>query len=222
MADTNTQDLTSIGQLKKLALRSKSAADAASAIAAKGIKSVKYENNTLSFYTSEDMSGTAVATANLPEEMFLNQANTKFVEKFAWTEATYPGSTNPNLEGKPVMVLAVHGDDGDTYSFLNVEKLMNVYTAGTGDGSAAVVIDGYTIKVNVNISAEAGNALVKKADGLYVPAVDVTGKADKDTDAVEGHIAKFDANGNPVDSGAKMATDAEVDAMLEEVFGPAV
>lgn len=208
--------------MKKLAIRSKSAADAAAA-AAKGIKSVKYENNTLSFYTSEDMSGAAVATANLPEEMFLNQANTKFVENFTWSAEKYPGSTNPNLDGKPVMVLAVHGDDGDTFSFLNVEKLMNVYTAGTGDGSAAVVIDGYTIKVNANISSEAGNALVKKEDGsLYVPTVDVTGKADKDTDAVEGHIAKFDANGNPVDSGAKMATDAEVDAMLDEVFGPAV
>ena len=32
---------------------------------------------------------------------------------------------------------------------------------------------------------------------------DISGKADKDTDAVEGNFAAFDANGNPVDSGHK-------------------
>lgn len=31
----------------------------------------------------------------------------------------------------------------------------------------------------------------------------ISGKADKDTDAVEGNFASFDANGNPVDSGSK-------------------
>ena len=76
---------------------------------------------------------------------------------------------------------------------------------------------------------------------------DISGKADKDTDAVENNFAKFDANGNPVDSGknassfskvevategsgaievdgtsktiVEIATDAEVTAMLTEVFG---
>lgn len=46
---------------------------------------------------------------------------------------------------------------------------------------------------------------------------DLSGKADKDTDAEEGNVAEFDANGNPVDSGipsAKVAmNDGSYDSM---------
>ena len=36
----------------------------------------------------------------------------------------------------------------------------------------------------------------------WVPlGADISGKADKDTDATAGHLAQFDAEGNPVDSG---------------------
>lgn len=34
---------------------------------------------------------------------------------------------------------------------------------------------------------------------------DVSGKADKDTDAVEGNVSVFDANGNPVDGGTALS-----------------
>ena len=36
---------------------------------------------------------------------------------------------------------------------------------------------------------------------MLIAHQDISGKADKDTDAVTGNIAEFDANGNPVDSG---------------------
>ena len=41
------------------------------------------------------------------------------------------------------------------------------------------------------------------ADTALQSHQDISGKADKDTDAVENNFAKFDANGNPVDSGKK-------------------
>ena len=49
----------------------------------------------------------------------------------------------------------------------------------------------------------------------------ITNKADKDSDAVAGNIAVFDSAGNPIDSGKTFATDAEVNAMLDEVYGAA-
>lgn len=287
--DYEVKNLNNLGQLKKLATRAKAEIAKAAADATAAIKSGTYTNNTLSFFTSKDGTGTPVFTANLPEEMFLDQNKTAFVEKFHWSDEAYPGSTNPNLENKPVMVLAVKGDDGDTYSFLNVEKLMNIYTPKAGDGSATVAIDGFEISANVNLSDDSDNIITKDANGkLLAKHQDISGKAnklaedstktgnilvrtadgdladggktvgalaDKPATATENNLAAFDGNKNPVDSGipkadvqqklasgaftennfrmtdangfAKdagfgLATDAEVDAMLDEVFGPAV
>lgn len=44
---------------------------------------------------------------------------------------------------------------------------------------------------------------------------DVSNKADKDTDAVEGNVAKFDANGNPVDGGVAMDNVAQKDGSYD-------
>lgn len=69
------------------------------------------------------------AIANLPEEQFLDLTKTEFVENFTWSNTTYPGSTNPNLDGKPVLVLALKDEDGNVaYSFVNLEDLIDVYT----------------------------------------------------------------------------------------------
>ncbi len=189
---------TTLDQLKKLARRSKTEMTALETRYNAGInaafKSLDVTGNTVSFYTTADKSGTAAATLDFPAEYVLDQAKTRLVSEFAWAAATYPGSTDPNLEGKPVLVLAVK-DDGAavTYSFLSMEKLMNVYTVKgeSKDASTTVVIDGYTIDVRVNISAAEGNQLQMKADGLFVPTP----------------------------AASIPATDAEVDAMLTDVFG---
>lgn len=185
---------------------------AASNAAAAALKSGKVDGNTVKLFTSQDATGTAAFSFDFPVEMVLDQAKTAFVPSFAFAAATYPGATDPGLEGKPVMVLAVKGSDGSvTYSFMDMAKLVDTYKAkATGkDASTTITIAGYEIEVKVNISAEADNQIQMKGDGLYVPkpaAVDLSGKADKDTDAVEGNLASFDANGNPVDSGVP-ATD---------------
>ncbi|MBQ3447530.1 MAG: hypothetical protein IJG37_07800 [Synergistaceae bacterium] len=194
----NVAQKATVGQLKSLAQRTKSAIDA--------------------------------AIESLPIEMYLDNANTTFVASFAFNTTTYPGATNPNLEGKPVLVLAVKGVDHTnnnaettTYSFLDMATLVDTYTTAAGDSSKVLTINGYT--VTFNLSANANNALTVANDGLFV---DITGKADKVSNATAGHVAGLDANGNLTDTGiasadvltvADVATDAEVTEMLNEVFG---
>lgn len=166
---------------------------------AKAFKSGKVEGNTVNFYTAADQSGEAAFSVDFPTEMFLDQTKTTFVPSFVWSEETYPGSENPGMEKKPVLVLAVKGsDDTCTYSFLNMAKLVDTYAAKTEgkDASTTVTVEGYEIEVKVNISGEAGNALVLKSDGLYVASPKVDG-------ATAGNFAALDAEGNVTDSGKK-------------------
>lgn len=46
---------------------------------------------------------------------------------------------------------------------------------------------------------------------------DISGKADKDADAVEGHLAKFDANGNPVDGDIAINNVAQKDGSYDQM-----
>ena len=170
------------------------------------IKSLEVNGNTVNFFTSSDKTGTAAFSVDFPSELFLDQAKTTFVAKFKFDAATYPGATDP------VMVLAVKGENPDscTYSFLSMAALVDTYKAEvTGkDASTTVTIAGYEVDVKVNVSAAAGNALVLKDDGLYVPTpeeVDISGKADKATGATTGNFAALDGEGNLTDSGKKPA-----------------
>lgn len=232
MAETNLVTRKTIETLTtqlKTTFGRKTALEAAVTAANAAIKSLKVDGNAVNFYTSADKSGAAAFTVDFPTDMYLDQTKTVLVESFAWTEVAYPASANPNLDGKPVMVLAVKGDSSVTYSFLNMEKLMNVYKSKTEgkDSSTDVTFDGYTLEVKVNISAAEGNALQQKDDGLYVTISSDSNKADKDTDAIEGNLAQFGANGNPVDSGVAVSdlvkqssvsdfTEAEITALLAE------
>ena len=172
------------------------------------------------------------AIAALPVEMFLDQAKTRFVQSFAFTQETYPGGTDPNLNGKPVLVLALKGIDHNnndavttTYSFLNMETLVDTYTAKAGNSANILNIAGYEIEVKLDPSND--NAIEVSANGLKV---NISGKADKVANATAGHVASLDANGNLVDSGvvaanvlttADVATDAEATEMIDEIFGAA-
>ena len=153
---------------------------------AKAFKAVDYANNTLKFYKKEDKSDVSPVEISLPEEMFLDQAKTVFVDSFAWSDAAYPGSVDPSLEGKPVMVLAVKGDTTTTYSFVNLEKLVDVYT-GEETATIATTVSGNKISANAKISADADNVIEAKADGLYVAKpndVTFTYAAESDIDAL--------------------------------------
>ena len=202
----NATALVRLAALKALAAKTKAEIDNINTDVSKAIKSLGVSGNTVSFYTSADKSGDAAFTFDFPKELFLDQAKTTFVQKFAFSTETYPGATDPKLAGKPVMVLAVKGQNPDscTYSFLDMSALVDTYKAkATGkDASTTVTIAGYEVDVKVNVSAAAGNALVLKDDGLYV---DISGKADKVKNATAGNFAALDESGNMTDSGKKPA-----------------
>lgn len=204
---TTIRNLTA--EIKKTFVK-KDAFTPVEAAANAAIKALKVTGNTVNFYTNTGMTGAAAFSMDFPTEMFLDQTKTAFVGKFKFSDTTYPGATDPELDGKPVMVLAVKGENPDscTYSFLNMAALVDTYKAkATGkDASTTVTIAGYEVDVKVNVSAAAGNALVLKDDGMYVPTpkeVDISGKADKVTGATTGNFAALDGEGNLTDSGKK-------------------
>lgn len=157
------------------------------------IKAVDYKSNSLYFFKDEtlpaeaDYDTKAAFKLDLPEEQFLDQLNTKFVDSFAYNANTYPNTSDPNLDGRPVLVLAVKGDTDVSYSFVNLEKLVDVYTGDTSD-TANVTITNNAIKVDVRISARSNNAIVTVTDageeGLYVAPTVLTFASDTDVDAL--------------------------------------
>lgn len=188
-------------------------------LAASAFHSANVDGNTVSFFTSADKTGAAVFTMDFPVEMFLDQIKTEFVPKFTFDEETYPGATNPNLNNKPVMVLAVKGEGEDvSYSFLNMAALVDTYTAKTEgkDATTTVTVEGYEIDVAVNVSAAEGNILQKREDGLYVPATAI-----KVEGAGEGNLTAFGANGSLADSGVAaeniLTTEDIADYTAEEI-----
>ena len=214
MPDYNVNDSVKLGGLKALALRTKTELTTLETKINATFKSLSVSGNTVSFYGSTDGTGTALATFDFPEELFLDQASTTLAQNFAWSAATYPGSTNPNLDGKTVLVLGVKGDATTPtvkYSFVSLEKLIDIYTAGDN----SIDIDGYS--VSVKISATTGNLLELKNDGLFVGSDD--SKIDKVTNAVTGNFATWGTSGALIDSGVTFASDTDVNAMITEVFG---
>lgn len=111
------------------------------------------------------------AIANLPEEQFLDLTKTEFVESFTWSSTTYPGSTNPNLNGKPVLVLALKDEDGNVaYSFINLEDLIDVYT-----GTDPITVSGSNIS-HANSGATSGTYGGKQSLNWQIPKITVDAK----------------------------------------------
>ena len=103
----------------------------------------------------------------------------------------------------------------------------NVYIANPSTGvykydifQGMYDLSGYALKSEMSITdgtgADADKTTIQLKSGLskqvLIAHQDISGKADKDTDAVTGNIAKFDANGNPVDSGIAADDIATKDA----------
>ena len=201
-----TDNLVKVSQLQTSLTRVKAVIDE---LDGRKFQTVTVTGNTVNFWTSDDTSGTPAATVDFPEEIFLDQVRTQFVQNFAFSAATYPGATNPNLDGKPVFVLAVKGDKETnptlTYSFVNLEGLIKTYTPA----NAAINIAGTSI--GVQLSANAGNILSVANDGL-LGEMKVAG-------AVQGDIATFGASGAVIDSGFTVADDNTINTMLNSVFG---
>lgn len=99
----------------------------------------------------------------------------------------------------------------------------NVYVANVGTAETPSYkydifqgmydLSGYAQKSEMSITdgtgADADKTTIQLKSGLskqvLIAHQDISGKADKDTDAVSGNFAIFDANGNPVDGNCKPA-----------------
>ena len=214
MSNYNENSVLQFGRLKEFGQAIASEITALKTATGSAIKYVSVANNTVSFFTSTDGSGTAAFSFNFPNELVLDQLKTTFVPHFAFSSETYAGATNPSLEGKPVLVIAVKdtnaaGTVTTTYSFLNMEDLIDIYTAADN----SININGYN--VSVKISATTGNHLTLGADGLML---DVSDKVDKVTNATEGNITVMTAAGGISDSGFTFATSADVTELTGELF----
>lgn len=150
------------------------------------IKKVLFKNNALLFFKNPEAIDTDEPQykIDLPIEKFLDQTQTTLVPKFVWSEETYPNSANPNLEGKPVFVLAVkgianadNGTDTITYSFLNMETIIKQYQVSSDTSTINLVLDEdtNTLSGSVNVSGDANNSLSVGTDGgLYSPIVNIS------------------------------------------------
>lgn len=216
--------LAQLGHVQNLANRVHTALTAVSTNAADAIKNVTLDGSTLKFYTAKIPAegATPAFTVDFPAEMVIDQAGTTFYTSFTFSTGAYPGATDPNLDGKPVLVLAVKATDAQgivttTYSFLNLYNLVDLYTVKTGNSRKILVINDKEIEIK--ISAAAGNIITAGDDGLYA-TTRVAG-------AVQGNVAVFDANGAPSDSGIAsadilrdndIASDTEANEMLEAIY----
>ena len=202
----NVSDLATVGQVKTLATRIAARLTALESKVA--IRGVVVANNSIKFYTclaSEVTNDTQpVATYNVPEEIYLSQTGTTIVENFAFNASTYPGATNPNLDGKTVLVLAVRGDDATNptvnYSFVNMSSIFDDY-------------------VQKKTNATNGNLAQFDATGDVVNStIASAGVLTTIASSTQNNVMVFDANGKVADSGHAIATDAQFTAMLDEVL----
>lgn len=192
----NPNDVARLKHVAQLAQVVKSNLDA---LDGKSFKSAAIVGNKLNFYTSDDKTGSPADSIDIPEELFLDQTGTTLVENFSWSALSYPNSTNPNLNGKTVLVLAVKGDAQTPtvkYSFVDLSKLIDTYTAADN----SINISGHSVAVK--ISAATGNALSLTNDGLFT---DISGKVDKVNNAPQGEIAIFGLSGAIVAGGMSLA-----------------
>lgn len=154
-------------------------------------------------------SGTALGSAiNLDLERFVSEASYDEEEK----------------------IITLSFNDTSDPLLINIGDLVDTYTATSGKG-VSLTVTGNQFKAEAIVSSATGNQLTLTENGLYVAAQDLSGKMDKDTDAVAGNIAVFTANGNTVDgnikagaatladttSAAILATEAAVKAHVESV-----
>ena len=134
---------------------------------------ISLANGTVAFLNG---AGQVVKYFNLPEEIFLRTIGTTFAPNFTWSALAYPNSTNPNLNGKPVLVLHIKGDSLNSpyedWGFVNLEDLIDLYVPA--DASIAIANN----SISAAISSDANNLLSLKSNGLFAgdaTTADITG-----------------------------------------------
>lgn len=195
--------LNTVKQDRKLAELLLTKINAVNTSNADAIKYLSVTGNTISFWKDAAHSGAADFTVDFPTEYFLDQAKTTLVNNFNFATGNYAGATDPSLDGKPVMVLAVKGVNAAgaetvTYSFVDL-----AYLSDTG-------------KADKVSGAVAGNFAALDANGNLTDS----GKAAGDFSKVTASATNGNINVDGTDITVytpDIATDAEFDEMLVDV-----
>lgn len=143
----------------------------------KAVKAIGFSSDGLKMlcYKTVDKSDTPVEV-DVPVEFlkdwFVDFSKTSIVDNFAWSAATYPNTTDPSLDGKPVMVFALSKGEDTAYYFTSLAGLVDTYEGEDSTSTTTTVTDG-KIKAEVKISTKEGNGLSIDTEngGLYVNAM---------------------------------------------------
>lgn len=214
-----------VGQNKELAELLLSRINTLSVSDGNSVKAVTFSNSTLNFFRTTDTTGTPAFTISLPTEYFLDLTRTMLVPSFAWNSTTFPGSTNPNLDGKPVMVLAVKGEDGSgnpivSYSFLDLALLSDT---GKADKVSGAVSGNFASLDNTGNLVDSGDnkgsfvlsTELKTKSSWAVDGTDTTETYNHATLGTRNYAASHTEVVNLANAVAgKFATDNEFDQML--------
>ena len=228
MASPNNvgEKLVNLYQLNMLAGAVKDYADGIGDDVAQSFKSVSVSGHQINFYTNTSGTGTAAASIDFPRETFLDAAHTTLVNNFSWSIALYPGSTNPNLNGQKVLVLAVKTTESDgttvttDYSFVSVQELVDNLSVASGDSQKVLAVNNNVITFKV--SATANNALTVNNDGLYV----TTANKINTVSGANGKVGVFNSSGQltggvlnaSIVTADYLATNTEVQTSLNSIF----
>lgn len=219
MPNYDVNSVLQLGRLKEFGQAVTRELTAMKTVSASAIKSAEIVDMKLKLWTNTTKTGDPAIVLDLPSELYLDQISTKFEANFVFNAETYPGATNPSLDGKPVLVIAVKdtnaaGTVTTTYSFLNMETLVDVYTIAQGSANI-LAIDSGTNQISFKVSAAAGNHFTINPDGAMV---DVSDKIDKVANATARNLAIMKADGGIDDSGHTFATTEDIAALNAELF----
>lgn len=224
VSDTVTADGTNPVSGKAVAAYVTDALKTAAAEAQAAFKEVSYSKTTNKLtFTSNDGNTHEVEIDNLPVDLAFDKSGTEGTGKLQLKDkAGNVIGTGVDLDlerfvksgeyDADTKKITLYFDDKKTDKVeIDATALVDIYTGKATTTSTTTVSAGNEISVDVKISDKTGNILKSDANGLYVDAVDQSAKMDKDTDAVAGNLAKFDADGNAVDAGLKAGGAALAD-----------
>ena len=202
--------------------------------AQQGAKIVTLQN--MANFTAMMQNWTDDRLNELPAERYLDAVNTKVVSDFNWAtmSVNYPGASDPNLDGKTVLVLAIKNegitnstldssDDTIAYYFVDFADLVDAYVEdNTTTKAVDVTISGNKVSAELNlhtkVGAEKENAITLETDGAYVPDLSddltalqtlVGNKADNSTSTLASGLCK------DIDDINKEIGDKAVDAVMD-------
>lgn len=217
-----------LGQLQDLALRTKAAIDALDAAVVKSVTLTKESTATTGYAATYTLAvnGTDLQTKiDIPKDFLVKAATLEVVDT---ADTPYQGA----VPGDKYIDFVINAKDASAtaeHIYLPVNDLVDVYVAGNG-----LELNSSTNTFSVKVDSNNANGLSTSANGLalalatdsaagamgsteHTKLTGISAEANKTTVTTQGNGAiEIDGTSKTV---VYIATDAEVDEMLDEIFG---